>query len=424
MGRWWPAVLLPVLFSLGAWLGGGWLRRLPFPNETERAQPFDPDSLALSAGGPRGSRVPTPLEGVVKAGFDARLLRNATTRLFEGRVQGAESVAVVPESGDLVLLDRYGYLHRASATPDGYALQENRTYLGPGRPLGFHVSGDDVTICDSLKGLTRFDGRALHVLANTVVLPDGVEAALQYANDLDVSQETGAVFFTTSASTLGVGLNAAGFYDTYRAYLANLLQGANEGRLARWDPASRRAHVLLDGLAFANGVALAEDDSFVLVAETNHLRVLRLWLRGPREGEVEVFAEKLPGLPDGVSRSQGDPTTFWVPLISPAAPLRTRLLAPLPPTLRAALAHLFDTWPALYRHICAYFHGQSCSWGAVLRLGPDGAIIEALWDAPPATDVSSITAVTEHNGRLFFGNLKGDSVSYFDLERRGGAVAA
>lgn len=35
---------------------------------------------------------------------------------------------------------------------------------------------------------------------------------------------------------------------------------------------------------YANGVALAKDESFVAVVETNRFRVLRYWLKGPRVG--------------------------------------------------------------------------------------------------------------------------------------------
>ena len=73
------------------------------------------------------------------------------------------------------------------------------------------------------------------------------------------------------------------------------------GRLIEYDPATNRARVLLDDLYFANGVAVSEDGSFVLVAETFRYRIRRYWLTGPRAGEDEVFADNLPGFPDGVS---------------------------------------------------------------------------------------------------------------------------
>jgi hypothetical protein len=46
---------------------------------------------------------------------------------------------------------------------------------------------------------------------------------------------------------------------------------------------------LLSGIFYANGVALSASGDFVLVVETLGLRVLRLWLEGPRAGQVETF---------------------------------------------------------------------------------------------------------------------------------------
>lgn len=58
------------------------------------------------------------------------------------------------------------------------------------------------------------------------------------------------------------------------------MQASHTGRLLRYDPASGRTDVLADGLWFANGVALAPDGSYVVVAETMRARLLRVWLRG------------------------------------------------------------------------------------------------------------------------------------------------
>ena len=58
------------------------------------------------------------------------------------------------------------------------------------------------------------------------------------------------------------------------------MQASHTGRLLRYDPASGRTDLLADGLWFANGVALAHDESYVLVVETMRARLLRVWLRG------------------------------------------------------------------------------------------------------------------------------------------------
>ena len=60
------------------------------------------------------------------------------------------------------------------------------------------------------------------------------------------------------------------------------MQASHTGRLLRYDPARGRTDVLADGLWFANGVALAPDESYVVVVETMRARLLRVWLRGPQ----------------------------------------------------------------------------------------------------------------------------------------------
>ena len=64
---------------------------------------------------------------------------------------------------------------------------------------------------------------------------------------------------------------------------ADFVEHTETGRLL-----CRRAdgtvEVHLDGLAFANGVALAADESFVCVAESVRRTVVRLWLTGERAG--------------------------------------------------------------------------------------------------------------------------------------------
>jgi len=51
-------------------------------------------------------------------------------------------------------------------------------------------------------------------------------------------------------------------------------------RLLRYT--NKGTEVVMDNIHFANGVALAKDESFVLINETPCSRVLRYWLKGPK----------------------------------------------------------------------------------------------------------------------------------------------
>lgn len=54
-------------------------------------------------------------------------------------------------------------------------------------------------------------------------------------------------------------------YDTMRSYLLTMLHGAPTGRLLVHNPADGSTRQLADGFWFANGCALAHDESFVAV---------------------------------------------------------------------------------------------------------------------------------------------------------------
>jgi len=55
-----------------------------------------------------------------------------------------------------------------------------------------------------------------------------------------------------------------------------------EGMLLEWDPATGETTCLIDGLWFANGVALSPDEDYLLVVDTGMLQVLKLWRKGPQ----------------------------------------------------------------------------------------------------------------------------------------------
>ena len=105
---------------------------------------------------------------------------------------------------------------------------------------------------------------------------------------------------------------------------ADFVEHTRTGRLL-----CRRAdgtvEVHLDGLAFANGVALPPDESFVCVAETGRRTVVRLWLTGERAGTRDFLVEDLPGYPDNIAL--GTDGLIWVTIASPVDPAWSRRCA-------------------------------------------------------------------------------------------------
>lgn len=360
---------------------------LTLPDGTGQVLPLTPERVTLLASG----------EGQLAAALarDPGQRLRACEHHARGSVLGPESISVAA-NGSLFALDRTGVLHRADGGPGGYVLASGVAYVGPGRPLGSEAHGSHLLIADSLKGMLELDLRTgrLSILSNQYAYANDVAVEPVVDNRGSNSSSYGRVYFTSSTRE-PVELKG-GFYDTMGGFLRVMLRGDETGRLLRYDPDTRATQVLLDGLAFANGVALSSDGSFVLVVETLGLRVLRLWLRGPKAGHAELFAGALPGFPDGISRS-ADGRSFWLAVLAPWSPLLKVLRYR---ALRGALARVLFLVPRLAHRV-----------GLVLRLSAEDGSVEDVLADRDGRHVAAVSAVTEAaDGRLLLGQLMGDSL--------------
>ncbi|XP_022955421.1 protein STRICTOSIDINE SYNTHASE-LIKE 13 [Cucurbita moschata] len=165
-----------------------------------------------------------------------------------------------------------------------------------GRPLGlrFEKQTGNLYIADAYYGLLMVgpQGGIATPLATHV---DGTP--ILFANDLDI-HNNGSIFFTDTSKR----------YNRVDHFFI-LLEGEASGRLLRYDPPTKTTHVVLNGLAFPNGVQLSKDHSFLLYTETTNCRLMKVWLGGSRNGKVEVVAN-LPGFPDNVRRNERN--EYWV----------------------------------------------------------------------------------------------------------------
>ncbi|KAF9624286.1 hypothetical protein IFM89_009194 [Coptis chinensis] len=87
------------------------------------------------------------------------------------------------------------------------------------------------------------------------------------------------------------------------------LTGDSTGRLMEYNPMSGEVMVLKSGLKFANGVALSENNDFLLVAEIDDARIIRFWLEGTKSNTTKIIVE-LPGAPYNIKRTANG--EFWV----------------------------------------------------------------------------------------------------------------
>ena len=158
----------------------------------------------------------------------------------------------------------------------------------------------------------------------------------------------------------------------------------------------------LDGLAFANGVALAADESYVCVAESGRRTVVRLWLTGERAGTTDLLADELPGYPDNIAR--GSDGLVWVTIASPRDPVLERLMrAPMP--LRRLASRLPQALqPSVRRTV------------RVMAFDDDGRTVHDC--SVEGSGYHLVTGVREHAGRVWLGSLDEPAIAFFDLPGR------
>ena len=253
-----------------------------------------------------------------------------------------------------------------------------------GRPLGliFDAAGN-LIVADAIKGLLSIarDG-SITVLTTAA---DGL--AIGCTNDLDVAKD-GTIYFTDASAKFPL-----------TKYKADLLEHRGNGRFLAYDPKTKTARTLLKDLVFANGVAVSSDQSFVLVVETAAYRVHRVWLTGPKSGQSEIFIDKLPGFPDGIS-SNGK-GKFWLTLVTPRDKILDKLL-PLP-FLRKVVMRL-----------PAFLQPAPKRYSFVLGLDPDGRLTNNLQNGSPDCYAQIANAV-EREGFLYFGSIGESAVGRYRL---------
>ncbi|MER6682957.1 SMP-30/gluconolactonase/LRE family protein [Streptomyces olivaceoviridis] len=190
-----------------------------------------------------------------------------------------------------------------------------------GRPLGLELLPDgDLVVCDAERGLLRVSphDKSVRVLADTVA-----GERLRFCSNA-VALPDGTVYFTVSSRR-----------HPLDRWIGDIVEHTGTGRLLRLAPGEREPEVLLEGLQFANGLALGADGSFLVISETGSCRLTRCRLTGPRAGHAEPFAD-LPGMPDNLWR-EGPDGPLWVALASPRVP-PLGLLHRTPPAVRRAAA--------------------------------------------------------------------------------------
>jgi sugar lactone lactonase YvrE len=257
-----------------------------------------------------------------------------------------------------------------------------------GRPLGLqHDPFGNLVVADAKRGML-----AITQTGQIFPIAQRYEGrAIAFADDLDIAKD-GTIYFTEATVRHGIDDFALDFYE-----------GKPTGRLFSFDPRSGQLQVRVPNLAFANGVALGPDEEFVLVNETAAHRIMRHWLKGPKQGQTDRFAENLPGYPDNISFNGRD--LFWVALAGP----RIKLLEEQykSPFMRRVMYRLNLIG-------LAALPVTPESYGIVVAFDLQGQVVATLQD-PGGRTINTITSVNEKDGILYLGSVATDRIATFPV---------
>jgi sugar lactone lactonase YvrE len=244
-----------------------------------------------------------------------------------------------------------------------------------GRPLGIKKLPDGrYAIADADRGLLAMaaDGALESLAAGHEGVP------FKFVDDLDVGSD-GTVYFSDASQRFGV-----------KDWALDILEHGRTGRILAWRPEAKATAVLVDGLSFANGVALAGDESYLAFTELNEYVLKRYWLKTEKKGTVEVIAH-LPGFPDNVTYSPAR-DLFWVAIGSPRDPAVDRMARlPMLRHLVLRLPEALRPKPKAHTFVVGV-DGSGTFRHCLQRIAPDAY-------APVASAI-------ERDGTLYFGSFR------------------
>ncbi len=185
-----------------------------------------------------------------------------------------------------------------------------------------------------------------------------------------------------------------------------VLEGKGYGRLLVYNPQDKSVRTLISDLSFGNGVVLAPDESYILVADQLRYQIKRYWLKGEKAGQEDIFADNLPGFVHNIYLDEQN--VLWMAMAQPRAGLADAL-APYP-FLKQQLAKLpIEKLDARNADRDESKRGV----GFVIAMDLEGNPLLSLHNPPMS--MNTLSSAVYHDGYVYIGTIGGGPIIRYKL---------
>jgi len=254
---------------------------------------------------------------------------------------------------------------------------------------GLHFDeNENLIACDQKRGLISVNKKG-----EITILTSEDENGNKFLipNDVDIASN-GVIYFSNTSSKVPFSrLNARKI----------VLEVKPDGGLYSYNPKTMEIKTLIEGSYFGNGVAVSQNEDFVLLVDLTKYQVRRHWLKGDKEGQTDIFIDNLPGLPNGISRRKDG--SFWLGFTT----RRDDLLDTIQPKpFIKKLVYALPLW----------MQPEQEAFGMIMHLSENGEILNTYYDKT-GKYVSEASSIEEYNGYIYIGGDLTDHVGKYKLEK-------
>lgn len=208
-------------------------------------------------------------------------------------------------------------------------------------------------------------------------------------NGLDISSD-GMIYFSNTS-------HESKYTIKYGRKL--IMELKPSGGLYQYNPITKKVTTLIDGTYFGNGVALSQNEDFVLMTETSKYRIIRYWLKGDKKRTSETFMDNLPGFPNGISiRKDG---SFWLGFSTKRNDILDKIHS------KKGVKKIVYSLPEIMQP-------KQEKFGLILNISEQGHILSSLYDTTGKV-ISEAGAVKEYKEHLYIGGDIVSSISVYKL---------